>query len=543
MSIKAMVVGVLTSASVFPVGDAFAQERPNILLVMADDLGWTDVGAYGGEIDTPNLDALAERGLLFTDFHASVSCSPTRAMLMSGNDNHIAGLGTMHELMAPNQDGEPGYEGHLNDRVASMAEVLRASGYHTYMAGKWHLGHSKGNLPFDRGFEETFTMLAGGASHWSGRLGILPSDHPVKYAENGNFIEELPKDFYSSRSYADLLMDSIRSNHGDGQPFFGYLAFAAPHDPLHVPEPWLSKYEGRYDDGYETLRERRWRNALDLGLAPDGASQPERLSFIKAWDDLTDEERMTEARGMEIYAGMVDAMDYHYGRVVDFLGDIGELDNTVIIFLSDNGANPFYSEDYPDADDPDFVAQFDHSFENLGHPGSNYAYGPGFASGSSGPLNRFKLTVGEGGIRVPLIIAGPGLPQGQMTDAFAYVWDILPTVLELTGAEYPTVMDGRQIEQPRGRSMMPLIAGGATELYGPEEMVGGEMNGDKWMRQGSYKAAMVSKPYGDGNWHLFNVDEDPGETRDLAAEMPDLLESLKLAWDQYSADVGVIPAE
>ena len=541
------VLFITISISVFGasilVGAQAADRRPNILLVMADDLGWTDVGAYGGEIDTPNLDALAERGVLFTDFHASVSCSPTRAMLMSGNDNHVAGLGTMGEILAPNQKGQPGYEGHLNDRVASMAEVLREAGYHTYMAGKWHLGHTEGTLPFDRGFESTFTMLVGGASHWGDRLGILPEDDPAKYAANGKLIETLPEDFYSSRSYADLLIDAIRTNHGDGQPFFAYLAFTAPHDPLQVPEPWLTKYSGRYNEGYEILRERRWTKAKELGLVPDDSALPARLALVKPWNDLTEEEKMTEARGMEIYAGMVEAMDYQFGRVVDFLGDIGELENTVIVFLSDNGSNPFYSEDYPGANDPDFVAKFDHRFENLGNPGSNYAYGPGFASGSSGPLDRFKLTVGEGGIRVPLIIAGPDIPKGQVRDAFAYVWDILPTVLDLTGAVYPVAFGGREIEKPRGRSMMPVIGGSAQEIYGPEELVGGEMAGGKWMRQGSFKAVSIPEPYGDGNWRLFNVDEDPGETKNLAAEKPKLLEVLKSAWVEYADDVGVIPAE
>ena len=214
-----------------------AAEKPNILLVMADDMGWTDLGCFGSEIETPNIDALAESGVKFTDFHVSVSCSPTRSMLLSGNDNHISGLGTMGELLTEAHVGKPGYEGHLNDRVASLAEVLREGGYHTYMGGKWHLGHKKGTLPFDRGFESSFSMLVGGASHWADMYGILPMDHPAKYTRNGKFLDSLPADFYSSKSYADFLMDSIRENRDDGKPFLAYLAFTAPHDPLHVPEP------------------------------------------------------------------------------------------------------------------------------------------------------------------------------------------------------------------------------------------------------------------------------------------------------------------
>jgi arylsulfatase A-like enzyme len=240
-------------------------KRPNFLLVVADDIGWTDLGSFGSEIETPNLDRLAKQGVMFRDFHVSVSCSPTRSMLLSGNDNHIAGLGNMGELLTKNQKGKPGYEGHLNDRVVSLAEVLRGAGYHTYLSGKWHLGHKSGSLPFDRGFERSFSMLVGGASHWNDMFGILPSDDPAKYTLNGKFLDSLPAYFYSSRSYADFLMNAIRENRGDGKSFLAYLAFTAVHDPLHVPEPWLSKYRGKYDEGYEMLNARRWEAAKQSG--------------------------------------------------------------------------------------------------------------------------------------------------------------------------------------------------------------------------------------------------------------------------------------
>ena len=191
-----------------------AEKKPNILLVMADDMGWTDIASFGSEIKTPNLDTLAKAGIMFTDFHVSVSCSPTRSMLLTGNDNHIAGLGNMGELLTEKQKGKPGYEGHLNDRVVTLAEILQAGGYHTYMAGKWHLGHTPGSLPFDRGFERSFSLLVGGASHWADMRGILPSDDPAKYSQDGKELEALPADFYSSRSYADFLMDADRKSVG-----------------------------------------------------------------------------------------------------------------------------------------------------------------------------------------------------------------------------------------------------------------------------------------------------------------------------------------
>jgi arylsulfatase len=507
---------------------------------MADDLGFTDIGSYGGEIDTPHLDALAQQGMQFTDFHVSVSCSPTRSMLLSGNDNHVVGLGNMGELLTDNQMGRPGYEGHLNDRIATLAEVLRDGGYHTYMAGKWHLGHKKGSLPYDRGFERSFSMLVGGASHWADRLGILPMDHPAAYSLNGEHIEELPADHYSSMSFADFLMDAIRENRGDGKPFLAYLAFQAVHDPIHVPEPWLSKYRGKYDQGYETLKDARWQAAKNKGVVPPDAIIAAQHPMIRPWDELSAEERATEARGMEVYAGMLDAMDYHFGRVVDFLKDIDEYDNTIIIFLSDNGANPWYSDTYPGADSPDFRALFDYSLENIGHPGSNHAYGIGFASGSGGPLNKFKMTVAEGGIRVPLIISGPDIIVGVQSDAFAYVWDIMPTILELAEVDYPAEYRGRNVVAPRGRSMAGILNGSTAQIYSDQEFIGGEMGDGKWIRQGAYKAMSIPEPYGTAEWRLFDVEADPGEANDLAGEMPDKLEELKAAWAEYAADVGVV---
>ncbi len=441
----AAIFGIFLAAT-FTSSAVVAQKKPNILLVVADDLGWTDLRSYGGEVGTPHLDALARQGMKFTDFHVSVSCSPTRSMLMSGNDNHVAGLGNMGQLLAENQVGQPGYEGHLNDRVVTIAEVLRDGGYHTYMAGKWHLGHEKGSLPFDRGFERSFSMSVGGASHWADMLGILPKDDPAAYSRNGEHLKSLPADFYSSKSYADFLMDAIRENRGDGKPFLAYLAFTAVHDPMHVPEPWLSKYRGKYDAGYVALKAKRWAAAKKVGVVPERAKLAAKNPRIKPWDELSAADRAVEVRGMEVYAGMLDAMDYHYGRVVKFLKDIGEYDNTVIIFLSDNGANPWYSDDYPGADKRSFRDQFDYSLENIGHPRSNHAYGIGFASGSGGPLDKYKFTVGEGGIRVPLLISGPGIKTGQQSDAFAYVWDIMPTILEISGVEQPRTRPGEALE-------------------------------------------------------------------------------------------------
>jgi arylsulfatase len=520
-----------------------ADPRPNILLVVVDDMGWTDLGSFGGEIETPNIDALAERGVRFSDFHVSMSCSPTRSMLLSGTDNHIAGLGTMGEVLAPNQIGKPGYEGHLNDRVVSLAEALKSGGYHTYMAGKWHLGHEPEFLPRARGFERSFALLFGGASHWDDMSGMMEVETPAHYTMDGETIDKLPKDHFSSRSFTDFLMDAIRENRGDGKPFLAYLAFQAPHDPLQVPEPWLSKYRGRYDDGYHVLKAERAAGAKRLELVPQNADVPGRHPMEREWGSLGAEDQALAARGMEVYAGMVENMDYHFGRAVKLLEDIGEFDNTVIIFFSDNGPNPWYSEDYPGNRGSPWLESFDNSIDNIGHPNSNYSYGIGWASAGAGPLDRFKMTVAEGGIRSPLIVAGPGVEGGRIVTAFSYVTDIMPTILELASVEHPKEFEGRAVEPMMGRSLTDVLSGAATEVYRADDLIGGEMMDGKWMRRGDYKAVSIAKPYGTGTWRLYNLAEDPGETRDLSAEMPDLSRDLQAAWDRYAEEVGVVPAE
>ncbi len=521
-----------------------AAQRPNILLIMADDMGYTDIGSFGGEIETPNIDSLAEGGLRFSNFHTSVSCSPTRSMLMTGTDNHIAGLGNMRELLTPEQQGKPGYEGHLNDRVVTLAEVLRDGGYHTYMAGKWHLGDEPEHLPHARGFESSFSMLQGGASHWSDMTGIqTPSQEVAKYSMNGEALNELPQDFYSSRSYADFLIDSIRENRGDGRPFLAYFAPTAAHDPIHVPEPWLSANRGLYDDGYEALTARRVEGAKREGLVPQSALAPSLDPTTTPWNELSDERRALESRTMEAYAGMVENMDYHIGRIIDFLKDIGEYERTIILFSSDNGPNPLTAAQYPDNAGSDWMRQFDNSLENIGRPGSFVGIGLGWSQASAGPLDYFKLTVGEGGIRTPLIVAGPGIDGPSIIDSFAYVTDIMPTILEFAGLTHPDRYQGRDVERMRGRSLADVTSGSEEDAYAEDALIGGEMINGKWMHKGEYKAVQVAKPFGSASWRLYNTTVDPGETTDLSAENPAILEELIAAWQQYAEDVGVVLSE
>ncbi len=389
-------------------------------------------------------------------------------------------------------------------------------------------------------------MLFGGASYWHDMYGMLAVHEEVaEYVLNDQKLKSLPKDFYATRSYADFLMDAIRSNRHDGKPFLAYLAFTAPHDPMHAPEPWLSKYRSTYDTGYEALKTQRTANAKQLGLVSNTATSPTTHSMLPKWDSLNADEKALQARGMEVYDGMVDNMDYHLGRVINFLKDIGEYENIIIIifFLSDNGPNPWSSEDYPGnegSEGSEWFAQFDNSIDNLGKPMSHYAYGMGWGSASAGPFDLFKITVGEGDIRGPLLIAGPGIQASQQTTAFAYVWDLMPTLLDFASVQRPDTFNGNQLVEMRGKSLKPLLEGSKARIYNSNEYVGGEMQNGKWMRQGDYKAVTVAPPYGDSVWRLFNVIIDPSETKDLAKEQPAKLTELKQAWDLYAAEVGVI---
>ncbi|MDB5730814.1 MAG: arylsulfatase, partial [Variovorax sp.] len=413
--------------------------RPNILLIVADDLGYSDIGAFGGEIATPNLDALAKSGLRLTNFYASPFCSPTRAMLMSGADSHQVGFGSMAELLTPQQRSLPGYEGYLTDRALPFPLLLKDAGYHTYMAGKWHLGVKEEHAPSNRGFEQSYAMMNGGASHFD-QTGIITFDAEktpmALYRENGKEVQ-IPKDFYSSEQFASKLISYVDSNKNDGQPFFGYLAFTAPHWPLQARDPYIRKYEGKYDVGYEVIRERRLDRMKALGIVPKDMKPYVGNPAWPRWDQLTTQEKRVESKRMAVYAAMVESMDAEIGHVLDHLKRIGEYDNTVIFFMSDNGAdgNTVLDEGETRA----WARKHrDNSYENTGRIGSFAEYGPGWAQVGSTPFNMYKAFMYEGGIAVPSIVSLPtSLRKGAISQAPAHVTDIAPTLLELAGVKPP----------------------------------------------------------------------------------------------------------
>ncbi|MBB6193413.1 arylsulfatase [Sphingobium wenxiniae] len=540
----AMAVALNTQAAAAPPVFKSA-EKPNILVIVTDDMAYSDIGAFGGEIDTPNLDALAKGGARFTNFQVSPTCSPTRSMILTGNDNHHAGVGNMAELLTPEQRGQPGYEGRLNDRVATIAERLRDGGYHTILSGKWHLGQGAGQWPADRGFDRSYVLLPGGDNHF----GATTVFHKgAKYAEDHQLIQR-PLGAYSTDYFTDNLLKLLDENKDAAKPFFAYLAYTAPHWPLQAPKEVIAKYKGKYDAGYEALREQRIARQKALGLLGDVPAHP--IVGAKHWADLTPDERALESRKMEIYAAMIDRIDVNIGRVVDWLKANGKYDNTIVIFLSDNGAAGS-AYDRVGTFDKDFgkliADNFDNSLDNLGQANSMVWYGPGWGQAGTAPLFLFKIFSGQGGLRAPLIVNGPGVKPGLVNGSLTHVTDIAATALDLAGL--PT--DGKGLG-PTGRlpveglSWKPLLEGKVKVVRGPNVAVGGELFGGRNLTKGDYKALWLNDMATNidpslpaGRWLLFNIRKDPGETTDLAASEPAKLAELVKDWDAYAKAKGVI---
>lgn len=537
---KSMIAAFAVTTTVGFVYPAEAQQ-PNILVIVADDMGYSDWGSFGGEIRTPNLDTLAQDGLRFTNFYAAPACSPSRSMLMTGIDHHMVGMGTMGEVLEPNQTGKPGYEGYLNDRAVALPQLLRDAGYATMMSGKWHLGESIEHGPSRKGFEQSFTLLEGGASHF-GDEWMMYANYSPTYRENGERVH-VPSDFYSSEFYTQKIIDWLKAKKDD-RPFFAYLAYTAPHDPLHVPDEWLDKYSGVYDDGYDALSEKRLERMIDLGIVPKATKPSGRPDFIPAWSDLTADQKKRSARAMEIYAAMVENIDHHIGRLFANLSELGLDENTIVIFFSDNGANGATMAQYPQTNEAWVERNSDNRYENLGRRGSRIGTGPGWALASMTPFRLFKGFISEGGIRSPLIVAGPGVTRaGQINTSPANLRDIMPTVLQYVGVEHPDTYDGRDVLPMQGRSMVPVLAGRADTVHDPEDVFGFELLGWRGIRVGDWKATWIDKPFGVSEWELFNLSNDPGETKDLSGERPDKTVELRNLWERYASDVGVVLAE
>jgi arylsulfatase A-like enzyme len=524
------------------------KKRPNFLVIVADDLGYSDLGSYGGEINTPVLDQLAQKGVRYTNFYAAPTCSVTRSMLLTGTDSHIAGLGNMFSLRAPNQVGQPGYEGVLNKRVATIAEILQENGYNTYMAGKWHLGLQPDQIPHARGFQRDFSNLVGGGSHFNDGWNLEWQRPKIPYTEDGKFIKELPKDFYSTKAYTDKALKFIKEGHEDGKPFFTYLAYTAPHGPLHLPDDWLRRYKNRYDAGWDATRKERLARMEKIGIIDKDINTADRLFFLPKDSAFTPAVRVMQGRKMEIYAGMVEYMDDQIGRVFDYLKEIGEYDNTVVIFISDNGAegNDLRAMVAGRPGSFGYLHAMNNFAEDghnsLGRKGTYTEYGPLWAQVSMAPFRIYKGWVSEGGMRSPLIISGPGVKGVNEINKHAVlnVTDIAPTLLDLAGIEQPSTYQGRDIEPMQGKSWVSMMTGEKQSPRTADDWLGFELFTNRAIRQGDWKISWLRKPLGTEEWQLFNLISDPGEQIDRSAEFPDKRAQLITLWDEYQETNGII---
>lgn len=532
-------LGLLFSALAMQAGAADSQ-RPNIVLLLADDWGFSDVGAFGGEMATPNLDRLAARGMRFSNFHVTASCAPTRSMLMTGVDNHRNGVGNMPETIPQQHIGKPGYLGVLDTNVVTVASLLRDSGYHTYISGKWHLGHEPWNLPPARGFERSVIQADSGSDNWEMKqyLSLKPD---VYWYKEGQRMHSLPDDFYSSSYFVTRAIEQIESNRNSAQPFFSYIAFQANHIPIQAPQSFIDKYRGKYDKGWTVLREQRHAKAIELGLIPAGAPMVT-MDTTEDWDALSPGDKAYQARRMEVYAAMAEAMDHEVGRLIAYLKETGQYDNTVFLFLSDNGAEG--SDPYATFTGRLWLDRnYDRSIERLGSKGAYSIIGPSWASAAASPLNTYKFWAGEGGIRVPLIIAGvPDTAANAISPAFTRVTDIAPTLLELAGVKQPDGdYQGKVVERMIGRSLLPLLQGQADKVYPAEQPLGYELSGNAAVFKGNYKLLRNMPGIGDNQWHLYDLSVDPGEVNDLREQLPELFQQMVSDYADYARDNQVLP--
>ncbi|KAF7975825.1 hypothetical protein HWV62_8375 [Athelia sp. TMB] len=529
-----------------------------------------DLGCFGSEISTPNLDKLAAQGVRFTDFHTAAACSPTRSMLLSGTDNHIAGVGVMAEQKSADYKrwDAPGHEGYLNYRVAALPELLQDAGYHTLLSGKWHLGLKPAHGPHARGFDRSFALLPGASNHygWEPQFGEdMPrfmENLPPLYVADGAKVDVKanttndPAGFFSSDHYASTLINYLDARPRD-TPFFAFLPFAAPHWPLQVAKAYRDKYKGKYAAGPEVLRQQRLARLRALGLVgADAVPHDVEAPGETEWAQLTEEERALSARAMETYAGMVENLDDNVGRVLAHLEAIGEAENTLVLFMSDNGAEGAAYEARP-VMGADLMAvidrYYDNSLENIGEHNSFVWYGPRWAQAATAPSRLYKMFSTEGGIRVPLIVKYPAWTQdagGTVARAFSTVMDVTPTILALAGVAHPgaALFRGRAVEPVRGKSWAPFFAeirslsGDAAAIHGAADpAVGWELFGRAALRCGAHKIVhMPPWAHGTGGWELYDLARDPGETRDLAAELPEKLAELLAQWEVYVRETGVV---
>ena len=511
---------------------AQTDDRPNIVIILIDDAGLMDLGVYGGEARTPNIDALAANGAKFLQYRTSPLCSPTRAMLLTGIDAHRTGVATIPEVLPKEHKGQPGYSMALEPGVLTLADRLSDIGYRTLMTGKWHLGETAEEMPDKHGFQRSFSLAASGADNWEDKS-YMPYYHDAPWWEDGVEVG-LPEDFYSSEFIVDKMIEYLGET-DETQPFLAYLPFQAIHIPVQAPAEFIAKYDGVYDEGWHVLRQKRYERAQELGLFPQGAPLAPMPADARDWDSLTDAERDLYSAMMEVNAAMLDAMDFHVGRFIEHLKTEGQFENTIFVVASDNG--PEFNRG-----DNDWRISLFQRFtgynidaDRAGLPGSWGFIGPEWANAAASPGALYKFYATEGGVRSPLIISGPQIAP-SVVGSPAMVSDITPTLLDWVGApDAPAASI-----QMTGRSLLPVLRGEVETVYAEDDIRAIEVSGNSALYKGDYKITRSVPPVGDGTWRLFNMQTDPGETNDLSASQPEVMEDMLSEFATYSAEMGVL---
>jgi len=518
---------------------AAAARRPNIVLMLADDLGYSDVGCYGGEIQTPNLDRLARGGMRFAHFYNTARCCPSRASIMTGLYPHQTGLGNM-------TGGKPsefeGYQGRINRPCVMIPEVLRQAGYTTLMSGKWHLGTPG---PIERGFDEYFGLIHGFDSFWdASKYSRFPAGRPTRTYPDGRF--------YATNAITDYALDFLAGARQQKKPYFLYLAYNAPHFPLHAPKEVIDKYVPLYEKGWDYIRRRRFQRQRELGLVdqrweltPRSVIPPNRVATPHgwggkanpAWDSIDTDRRGDLARRMAIFAAMVDIMDRNIGRLLDDLRSHGELDNTLVVFLSDNGACAEWDPwGFDTKSGPENILHQGAELERMGQPGTYHSYGSGWANACNTPFRLYKHYTHEGGITTPFIAHWPAhiTRRGAFERQPGHIIDLMPTFVELAGVEYPAMENGVPVPPMEGRSLVPAFSGKPLR----RDALYWEHEGNRAIRTGKWKLAAVDPG---GEWELYDLEADPTELHNAAASQPERVKSMAAQWEAWAKRTKVIP--
>ncbi|MDX2237278.1 MAG: arylsulfatase [Hyphomonadaceae bacterium] len=538
MSLRQVIACITFAATALCAGASWAQPaapaRPNIVVFLVDDAGFSDFSAYGGEARMPAIDRLAQGGVRFSNFHTSPLCAPSRAMLLTGMDSHRTGVSTIPEVLPPEQRNRPGYSLRLEPGVETVAARLRAAGYRTYMTGKWHLGHGPGDLPDAHGFDRSFALDASGADNWA-QKSYLPYYATADWFEDGA-PASLPDDFYSSQFLIDRMIDYLDADAAAQTPFFAYVAFQAVHIPVQAPRAFIELHRGLYDQGWRALQARRFAQARALGLVSETAQMPAFPATARNWDALSPEQRLIETRSMEAHAGMLSAMDHHIGRLIAYLERTGAGANTLFIITSDNGPEPSAPMSVDGFAQWMAANGYRREAADMGERGSLAYIGREWALATATPGAFYKFTASEGGLRVPLIIAGPQVAAGGIAPGFSFVTDIAPTMLDYAGV----ALDEAARAAIDGRTLRPALGDPTAPIYPDDAPIGVEVSGNAALFRGRHKAVRNLPPLGDGRWRLYDIAADPGETRDLSAAEPALLAALIADYDAYAARVGVL---